>query len=119
MTVRAADRILRLREQIDRANHAYYVLDAPTVGDGEYDRGMAELRTLEERDDGLRTPDSPTQNVGGASTLAALDEVGVLLRDDGAPDARALEPGRLDPLPCDLHHSRGGVGHDNGADQVG
>ncbi len=29
------------------------------------------------------------------------------------------EPGRLDPLPCDLHHSGGGVGHDNGADQVG
>ena len=29
------------------------------------------------------------------------------------------EPGRVDPLLCDLHHSGGGVGHDDGADQVG
>mgnify|MGYP003464221611 FL=1 len=29
------------------------------------------------------------------------------------------EPGRLDPLPCDLHHSGGGVGYDDGAELVG
>jgi DNA ligase (NAD+) len=53
-----------LREEIDRANYEYFVLDAPTKSDAEYDRLMRELRDIEEKHPTLRTPDSPTQRVG-------------------------------------------------------
>src|SRR5436190_199090 len=54
----------RLREQIERANHEYYVLDQPTLSDQEYDKLFRELRTLEEAHPTLRTADSPTLRVG-------------------------------------------------------
>jgi DNA ligase (NAD+) len=66
-----AEQAARLRALIDRANHAYYVLDAPEVPDAEYDRWMVELRALEEAHPALRIPDSPTQRVG-AEPAAAL-----------------------------------------------
>ena len=66
-----ADQAARLRALIDRANHAYYVLDAPEVSDAEYDRWMVELRALEEAHPALRLPDSPTQRVG-AELASAL-----------------------------------------------
>ncbi len=68
----ATERISELREQIDHANHAYYVLDAPEITDAEYDRLFRELQTLEEKFPSLRTPDSPTLRVGAepASVLA-------------------------------------------------
>ncbi len=48
----------------------YYVLDAPTVSDAEFDALLKELTTLEAKYPELREPDSPTQNVGGGfSTL--------------------------------------------------
>jgi DNA ligase (NAD+) len=56
--------------EIIEADHRYYVLDAPTVSDIEYDTKMRELRALEEQYPDLRTPDSPTQTVHGTvSTL--------------------------------------------------
>jgi DNA ligase (NAD+) len=55
---------------ITEADHRYYVLDAPTISDIEYDTTMRELRALEDRYPDLRTPDSPTQTVHGTiSTL--------------------------------------------------
>ena len=74
MTAGAAERIAWLREQIDRANHAYYVLDAPEISDAEYDRLFRELQDLESRHPTLRSPDSPTQRVGApvASALAKV-----------------------------------------------
>src|SRR5271163_3035541 len=54
----------RLREQIDRHNYRYYVLDEPEVTDAEYDRLMRRLETLENEHPELLTPDSPTQRVG-------------------------------------------------------
>ncbi|MCL2564178.1 MAG: NAD-dependent DNA ligase LigA [Oscillospiraceae bacterium] len=54
-----------LRETLERHNHSYYVLDAPTIPDHEYDALMRELIALEEAHPELRTPDSPTQRVGG------------------------------------------------------
>jgi DNA ligase (NAD+) len=68
----AAERAALLRQRIEEANRAYYVHDAPTISDAEYDRLFAELRGLEEADPSLRTPDSPTQRVGAepASALA-------------------------------------------------
>ncbi len=61
-----AQRAETLRAALSRHNHAYYVLDAPTVPDAEYDRLFAELQTLERDFPELRTVDSPTQRVGGA-----------------------------------------------------
>jgi DNA ligase (NAD+) len=55
-----------LREEIERHNYSYYVLAAPSVPDAEYDRLFRELVELEEKHPSLRTPDSPTQRVGGA-----------------------------------------------------
>ncbi|MCU0950166.1 MAG: NAD-dependent DNA ligase LigA [Burkholderiaceae bacterium] len=68
--VRVAERLRSLREEIGRHDHAYYVLDAPTVPDAEYDRLFQELQRLEAEHPALVTPDSPTQRVGGAAVSA-------------------------------------------------
>jgi len=59
-------RAAHLRELLERYNEEYYVRDAPSVGDAEYDALMRELREIEEAHPELRTPDSPTQRVGSA-----------------------------------------------------
>jgi len=59
-----AARAARLRAQLERANVNYYVLDAPTIPDAEYDRLFRELQALEERHPQLVVPDSPTLRVG-------------------------------------------------------
>ena len=60
-----AHRIAVLRAEIERHNHAYYVLDAPIIPDAEYDRLFRELQSLETQHPELATPDSPTRRVGG------------------------------------------------------
>jgi DNA ligase (NAD+) len=60
-----ATRAAELREQLHHHGHQYYVLDAPTIPDAEYDRLFKELQTLEAAHPELLTPDSPTQRVGG------------------------------------------------------
>ena len=65
-----AEQAARLREQIDRANAAYYVNDAPEISDAEYDRLFRELQTLEAAHPELQTADSPTQRVGAIATGA-------------------------------------------------
>ncbi|GAA4416343.1 NAD-dependent DNA ligase LigA [Georgenia halophila] len=54
-----------LAEALDAAQFAYYVRDAPTVSDAEYDAKLRELEALEEAHPDLRVPSSPTQRVGG------------------------------------------------------
>ncbi len=61
----AAARAAELRRVIEHHNHRYYVLDDPQIADDEYDALLDELRRLEEVHPQLRTPDSPTQRVGG------------------------------------------------------
>src|ERR1700680_4487613 len=56
--------VTHLREQINRHNYRYYVLDDPEVTDSEYDRMMRQLETLEREHPELLTPESPTQRVG-------------------------------------------------------
>jgi DNA ligase (NAD+) len=56
----------KLREQIDRANYRYYVLDDPEISDADYDKLMRRLEALEREHPELATPDSPTQRVGAA-----------------------------------------------------
>jgi DNA ligase (NAD+) len=58
-------RAAELRRQIEQHNHRYYVLDDPEVSDSAYDALLDELRALESEHPELRTPDSPTQRVGG------------------------------------------------------
>ena len=55
-----------LRAELERHNRLYYVDDSPEITDAEYDRLFNELQELEEKFHELRTPDSPTQRVGGA-----------------------------------------------------
>ena len=62
---KARHRWTALAEEIRDHQFAYYVRSAPTVSDAEYDGLLRELAALEDRHPGLRTPDSPTQQVGG------------------------------------------------------
>ena len=62
----ARSRAETLRAELERHNRLYYVDDNPEITDAEYDRLFKELQELEEKFHELRTPDSPTQRVGGA-----------------------------------------------------
>jgi DNA ligase (NAD+) len=68
------EQIKRLREEIERHNYQYYVLDDPLISDAEYDSLFRELRELEERHPELITPDSPTHRVG-AKTRSEFSQV--------------------------------------------
>ena len=57
----------RLKDDLNQHNHAYYVLDDPSVPDSEYDRLMRELQTIEQNFPQLLTADSPSQRVGGVA----------------------------------------------------
>ncbi|GAB4069031.1 NAD-dependent DNA ligase LigA [Angustibacter speluncae] len=61
----ARQRWEQLAEQVREAQFAYYVRDAPSMSDGEFDALLRELQGLEDDFPSLRTPDSPTQLVGG------------------------------------------------------
>jgi DNA ligase (NAD+) len=60
----ARRRVNELRDLIRYHNYRYYVLDAPEISDAEYDRLLRELKELEERFPELKSPDSPTEQVG-------------------------------------------------------
>lgn len=62
----AAQRAAELREQLERHNHRYYVLDAPEITDAEYDALFRELQALEAAHPELDDSNSPTRRVGGA-----------------------------------------------------
>ena len=63
----AEQRIDALRKTIDYHNDLYYNHDAPEISDFEYDRLLRELEELEEAYPALKTPDSPTNRVGGSA----------------------------------------------------
>lgn len=58
------DEIMQLREQLHRHNYNYYVLNAPTIGDQQFDEMMHRLQNLETLHPELHDPNSPTQRVG-------------------------------------------------------
>jgi len=64
----ARTRIEELTEMIEQHNYNYYVLNAPTISDYEFDKLMAELIKLEKQFPQLASPYSPTQRVGGEIT---------------------------------------------------
>jgi len=63
-----------LREELERHNYLYYVLDAPEIPDAEYDKLFRELERLEAEYPLLATPDSPTRRVG-ATPLAEFSQL--------------------------------------------
>lgn len=66
----ARQRHAELSRELEEHRYRYYVLDAPTISDAEYDGLMRELQRLEREQPQLQTPDSPTQKVGApVSTL--------------------------------------------------
>src|SRR5512132_2307192 len=60
-----AREIEKLREELRRHEHLYYVLDQPEISDADYDALMRRLQELEQEHPELATADSPTQRVGG------------------------------------------------------
>ena len=104
----ARTRIARLRSELRRHEHLYYVLDRPEISDAEFDALLRELQQLEALHPELVTPDSPSQRVGGApregvdkaahsSAMLSLDNA----LDDGELvdfDRRARELAGLDVL---------------------
>ncbi len=126
----ASARAQQLRALINEANYRYYVLDAPTLSDAEYDRLLRELQAIEAANPQLLTSDSPTQRVG-AGPLKTFTEVAHVLpmlslnnafseaevvafdrrareglqRDD-SPIEYAVEP-KFDGLAVALHYQRG------------
>jgi DNA ligase (NAD+) len=75
-----------LSQTIDEARYRYFVLDAPTLSDADYDVKMRRLQALEDEFSELRTPQSPTQSVGGTySTLfTPVDHLERMLSLDNA-----------------------------------
>ncbi|MGQ7297439.1 NAD-dependent DNA ligase LigA [Quadrisphaera sp. KR29] len=122
-----------LAERVRAARFAYYVRDAPTIADGEFDALLRRLEALEEAHPDLRVPDSPTQVVGGtfSTDFAAVDHLermlsldnvftreelatwaGRVQRDlsDGraeAPAVRWLCELKIDGLAVNLRYERG------------
>jgi DNA ligase (NAD+) len=126
--VQARERHAALATEIDEHQYRYYVLDAPTIMDAEFDTLMRELQGLEQQWPALRTPDSPTQRVGGAystqftpvphtermlslDNVFADDELGVwaerIEREVGADRVAYLCELKVDGLAINLTYEKG------------
>ena len=123
----ARERHAALSTEIDDNQYRYYILDAPTVSDAEYDALMRELTALEDEYPALRTPESPTQRVGGtwstlftpvqhAERMMSLDNVFTLddlagwadrvEREAGSGVSYLCEP-KVDGVAINLTYERG------------
>lgn len=78
----------KLADEVREHQFRYYVRDAPVISDGEFDTLLRELQALEEAHPDLRTPDSPTQLVGGgfATEFTAVDHLERMLSLDNVFD---------------------------------
>jgi len=92
MTADPAVRIAELRTQIAHHNERYHTLDDPEISDADYDDLARELRALEAEHPDLITPDSPTQQVGGAIVTAfdAVEHAVPMMSLDNAMNADEL-----------------------------
>ncbi len=92
-TAAARERHQMLVEQVEEARWRYYVLDDPTLSDADFDVRMRDLESLEEEFPELRTPDSPTQKVGGAvaTEFTAVDHLERMESLDNAFSEEELE----------------------------
>ena len=117
-----------LAEQVRTHQFAYHVRDAPTISDGEYDALFRRLNDLEDAYPGLRTPDSPTQQVGATfstdfapvehlermlslDNVFSADELAAwalrVARDAGGADFHYLCELKIDGLAINLLYERG------------
>ncbi|WP_028659019.1 NAD-dependent DNA ligase LigA [Nocardioides insulae] len=116
-----------LAEEVEGARYRYYVLDDPTLSDADFDVKMRQLEAWEEEFPELRTPDSPTQKVGGAVSTEftaidhlrrmesldnafSLEEVALWrerLARDGVVDPAMLCELKVDGLAINLLYERG------------
>ncbi len=89
----ASQRHADLSERVNEARWRYYVLDAPTMSDGEFDAVMRQLIELEGAFPSLRTPDSPTQQVGSppSTTFAPVEHLQRLMSLDNAFSREELD----------------------------
>ena len=117
----------RLAEEVEDARWRYHVLDAPTMSDADFDRALRRVEELEKQHPSLRTPDSPTQRVGGAvatdftavdhlERMMSLDNVFSVpeleawaqrLRRDGAGEPEYLCELKIDGLAVNLLYEDG------------
>lgn len=117
----------QLTEQIEEHRQRYYLDNAPTVSDAEYDRLVRRLEELEAHQPELRTPDSPTQTVGAqpagifatyehrermlsldnAFTAEELDAWYERISREGAAEARFLCELKIDGLAISLTYENG------------
>jgi DNA ligase (NAD+) len=86
------ERWQQLAEEVRGHQFRYYVRDAPIISDGEFDQLLGQLDALEEEYSDLRTPDSPTQLVGGgfATDFTAVDHLQRMLSLDNVFDEDEL-----------------------------
>jgi DNA ligase (NAD+) len=91
--VEASNEHQELSEQVEEARFRYYVLDDPTLSDADFDHRLRRLEELEELFPQLRTPDSPTQKVGGAvsTEFTAVDHLQRMESLDNAFSFEELE----------------------------
>ena len=82
-----------LSEEIEDARWRYYILDSPTLSDADFDKALRRLEALEDEHPALRTPDSPTQKVGGAvsTEFTAVDHLERMMSLDNAFSLEELE----------------------------
>lgn len=87
-----SQKIERVREELRRHEHLYYVMDAPEITDAEYDAMMRELEELEAAHPEFASPDSPTQRVGGKPRegFVKVAHSGAMLSLDNALDEAEL-----------------------------
>jgi DNA ligase (NAD+) len=90
---KASQRHADLSERVNEARWRYYVLDAPTMSDGEFDALMRQLMELEDAFPALRTPDSPTQQVGPppSTTFTPVEHLQRLMSLDNAFSREELD----------------------------
>lgn len=100
-----------LAQRASEAQFAYHVKDAPTISDAEYDSIIRRLNELEEAYPSLRTPDSPTQQVGGAvfsTDFQAVDHLERMLSLDNcfSPEELSAWAARVsrDASRSDFHY---------------
>ncbi|TWG94848.1 DNA ligase (NAD+) [Nocardioides sp. J9] len=123
----ARDEHATISEEVEEARYRYYVLDDPTLSDADFDQRMRRLEALEEEFPELRTPDSPTQKVGGAvsTEFTAVDHLQRMesldnafsfeelaswhsrLAREGAGDAALLCELKVDGLAINILYEKG------------
>jgi DNA ligase (NAD+) len=102
-----------LADELLGHQYRYYVLDSPTIADAEFDQKLKELEAIEERYPSLRTPESPTQRVGGtfstlftavehAERMMSLDNVFDLDELQAWADRTVRDAGGPVPFICEL-----------------